>query len=299
MNSKFLTLTAVTVALGAGTYLALNKIAPQRQVEKAAAQQGPTADEVFGGELNLAAVEEAAAAPAPVENENGEPVAAPVPGSEDAVVGDLPGEEPEAAALAGDAGSEAPEEPEPATLEPTAEAAASTPPPSAPVAAEPPPAAAPVPAANVSSAEESDASASTSAAPAAEPAPVAKPQPPKPKATVRKTPPKAEPAVAWWGAESGNGLAVTYAGSAAFRKALVLMFNGDFGSADAVNASVKVLDASGKPVSGSWEVNAKNPRMLIFPVDKSGRYTVVVGAGLQDAKNRSLETSVQGPVRVQ
>lgn len=76
------------------------------------------------------------------------------------------------------------------------------------------------------------------------------------------------------------------------------MFNGAFNDASAANGSVKVTDANGKKVSGSWELSDKNPRMLVFPVNKAGKYKVVVASGLKDRNNRDLGTTIQGPVVV-
>jgi len=281
MTSKALTLGVVSVALTAGTFFVLQKIAPQKHVEEKRVQQGPTVDEVFAGTLNLAAVEESAApaieptgdpaAPAagvegeaPAEVAMGETGEAPMEGSE-APSGD-------ADAAAGDMG-----------MVDAAPAAAAPAPAPAPEASTPPPAPEPVAAA---------------AEPAPAPAPVAEAPKPKPKPKPAKK--AAAPTVAWWsGADTPDKLAMVYAGSAAYKKAVVLMFNGSFEGADSANKSIKVTDANGKAVGGNWEVGANNPRMLVLAVPKSGRYKVVVDSGLTDRNKRSLGKKLQGPVQVQ
>lgn len=284
MNTKALTLGAVSLALAAGTFVALNKIAPQRHVEKSQLPSGPSVDEVFGGQLQVAEIEEAAPAPsAAAPAEEAVPATTEMPAAEAAPT-EMATVETESSMPAAEA------EPATAPGEPTS---APAPAPTAPAAPPPATAAEPTPAPAEAAAEPAPAAA---AEPEAAPAPkaVAKPKA-KAKAKVAKA---AEPVQAWWGAESTSALSVVYAGSAAYRKAIVLMFNGSFSDAAGANASVKVLDASGKKVSGSWELNDKNPRMLVFPVNKAGKYQVVVGNGLKDRNNRSLAQAVQGPVVV-
>jgi hypothetical protein len=142
-------------------------------------------------------------------------------------------------------------------------------------------------------------------APPATPAPTATP---KPAAVVAATPrPTARPVPArtpearvtqWWGPESEASLSLIYAGSASYTRAIVLMFNGAFQDAGAAQQHLQVRDASGKAVSGSWQVGASNRRMLLFPVAQTGLYTVSVGGGLADQNGRTLGKAQQGPVRV-
>src|SRR3546814_13887474 len=47
-------------------------------------------------------------------------------------------------------------------------------------------------------------------------------------------------------------------------------------------------DASGKAVAGSWKLGSNNKAMLVFPVSRSGKFQVSVGAGLSDANQRKL-----------
>lgn len=104
---------------------------------------------------------------------------------------------------------------------------------------------------------------------------------------------------AWWQSTSSSGFNVVYAGSAAFRRALVVMGNAPFANADSANAAIKVFSAKGKPVVGSWELNAVNASMLVFPLSDTGLYRVQIGAGLSDRQNRALGTALQGTIRVE
>lgn len=160
--------------------------------------------------------------------------------------------------------AEAPVEPAP---EPTA---APTPEPT------PEPVAAPV--------EESAAPAAT----AAPRKPAAKPAPKKPQKLTQ-----------WWGPESETQLSLVYAGSAAYTRAVVLMLNGAFDDTTSAEANLRVTDAAGKAVAGKWQIGANNKRMLLFPVDKAGIYTVSVKADLTDRTGRKLGKAQKGPVRVQ
>lgn len=141
--------------------------------------------------------------------------------------------------------------------------------------------------------------------PVPEPAAAAKPQPaptqPVTPSRPASTPParKAEKLTQWWGPESATNLSVVYAGSAAYTRAIVLMFNGAFDDSGSAAKNIRVIDANGKIVSGSWQVGAKNKRMLLFPVSKAGTYTVSVGSNLVDRSGRKLDKSLKGSVRVQ
>ncbi|SEQ99272.1 hypothetical protein SAMN04488038_113140 [Solimonas aquatica] len=207
-----------------------------------------------------------------------------------------------ATAASGDEGSSpsteaAPPAPAPAAVEAPAAAQGA-----AEVAAEPPPADTQKPS--------SEAAAEVKVVP-----------PPKapPPAVEKKPAPKARPAEAatktgkasspnheaedsgkaWWqSTASSSGFSVIYAGSAAFRRALVVMGNAPFASADSANTTIKVLDASGKPVSGHWELNSVNPSMLVFPLADLGVYRVQIGAALSDRQNRTLGTALQGSIQV-
>lgn len=125
------------------------------------------------------------------------------------------------------------------------------------------------------------------AAPAATPAPV-KPAPKKPQKLTQ-----------WWGPESDTQLSVVYAGSAAYTRAIVLMLNGAFDDTASAEQNLRVTDAAGKAVAGKWQIGANNKRMLLFPVDKAGTYTVSVKADLTDRTGRKLGKAQKGPVRVQ
>ncbi len=278
--NKALTLGVISVAITAGTYFVLHAIAPQRHVEEKREQQGPTVEEVFASELNLSALDSATepaaeppAAAAPAADTAAADEAAPVDASAEPAAD-------EASLDASDAGNGDMGAVDVAAA-PAAEPAAEEP----PAAAEPPPAVEPAP------------------APVAE-APKPKAETPKPAAKPAAKPAekKAAPAKAvspWWGAESPNELSLDYAGSAAYKKAVVLMFNGTFDNADSADKNIKVRDAAGNAVSGKWELGPTNKKMLVFPVAKNGRYTVTVGNGLTDRNNRTLGKKLSGPVQVQ
>lgn len=278
--NKALTLGVISVAITAGTYFVLHSIAPQRHVEEKREQQGPTVEEVFASELNLSALDseaepatEAPAHAAPAGDTAAADEAAPVEASAEAVADEASLDAASADAGNGDMGAVD------VAAAPVAEPAAVEPPP----AAEPPPVAEPEPA----------------------PAPVAEAPKPKaeaPKAAAKPAEKKPAPAKAispWWGSESPNELSLVYAGSAAYKKAVVLMFNGTFDSADSADKNIKVKDAAGNTVSGKWELGASNKKMLVFPVAKNGRYTVTIGNGVTDRNNRTLGKKLSGPVQVQ
>ena len=144
--------------------------------------------------------------------------------------------------------------------------------------------------------EPAPSAAVAAAKPASQPKPANKPAPAKPaaKKSVAST---AKPA-SWW-ESSGNGLRVIYVGSAAFERAIVVMGNAPFANVTSASQNIRISDASGKPVAGSWKLGANNKSMLVFPVSKAGKFEVAVGAGLSDAGNRKLGQSLKGPVTVQ
>lgn len=298
MNKKVLTLAGVIAAVSVGTYTVLTLVKPHKQAEVKVADVYST-DQIFNGKLDPNAPDEtpvnattsgsAAAAPAaaaPAE-------AAPAAGTESApavatTTEAAPAASTDAMATPVEAGAAPAMAPAPAEAAPAqqqvaaaepAPAAASTPPPAAE------PAAAPAPA-------------------AAEPAPaMAEPAPaPKPKHAAKKKKTSSASASAttkaWWPAENPNELSLVYAGSASFKKAVVLMFNGAFFKPDSPNANVKVTDGKGAAVSGNWELGENNRRMLVFPVPADGTYKISVGADLTDSKNRKLGKALKGAVAV-
>lgn len=143
-----------------------------------------------------------------------------------------------------------------------------------------------------------------------EPAPEPAPAPVKPAAKPKPAPKTAAAAPAapkgktgtgiqqWWNGDIEGELSLVYAGSAAYKQAIVLLFNGPFDTTDSVNQNVSVKDGSGK-VSGSWEISSNNKRMVIFQVPKSGRYQVTVNKGVKDRTGKALKKGLQGPVYVQ
>lgn len=270
MTNKGVVIAVLALAIAVGTYFVLEQMYPH-EVEEVKIDSGVTVEEVFSGTLQPAPATEVAsapvepAAPAPAEPGAIEPAPAPV--------------EPGATEPAAMEPATEPAEPAPAALEPEPE------PTPEPEPIEPEPAPAP--------------KATPPPAPVIEPAPApAKPKAPpaKPKATPAKP---AAPAKPWWGPERADRLSLVYAGSAAYKRALVLMFNGTFDNTTSARANLQVLDGAGKPVAGAWELGASNKRMLLFPVKKAGAYTVVIKPALADNKGRTVAAPMQGPVQVQ
>lgn len=148
-------------------------------------------------------------------------------------------------------------------------------------------------------ADEAAESAPAAVEPEPAPAPAAAPaKPVKPAASSAGSKKNQNPAPTWWGRSAPGNLNLVYAGSAAYKRAIVLMFDGEFKDAAALNRSVKVTNASGKVVNARWEINAKNPRMAVLPVSAAGSYRVSVGAALADAGGRKLGTAQQGPIQI-
>ncbi|WP_051101804.1 hypothetical protein [Solimonas variicoloris] len=266
-------IAALAVVVGVGTYVGLELLLPHHKTEVTLEGLLP-ADTVFSGTLQ---------SPADVAAATATPGAAQAGAAETAPSGPAVNTD-DAAAPAAPSGAT-----ETATAPPAPEA---EPAPATEVAAAAP-AAAPEPA--------------PAAATEAAPAPAEKPAAAKPAAKARPAPAKKAGADAkrdlnaspWWQSGSGSGLQIVYAGSAAYRRAVVVMGNGPFGDAGSANQHIRVLDANGKRVAGSWEVSANNKAMLLFPVARNGRYQLVVDAGLADAQNRTLGQSLKGSVQVQ
>lgn len=275
MNKKTFGLAVIVSAVvSVGTYFGLSYLKPYKP-EAAAVFETPTAEEVLGGTMNA-----------------GEPAATTFdPASElpatTAVAEAAPSETTEPVPV--DESTPLPEASSEPAEAPVAEAAAE----SAPVevaAAEPEPAPAPEP--------------EPAAEPMPEPAPVDEPAP-KPKAASKpktKKPAasmKAEKAILpWWGTAGADELGVVYAGSAAYKKAVVLIFNGAFDNAEGLSQNVEVQNASGQKVEGTWELSANNKRMASFEVPGAGRYKVIVNAGLADRSSKALPRQLAGEVLI-
>ena len=102
---------------------------------------------------------------------------------------------------------------------------------------------------------------------------------------------------AWWLANPrSGGLNLVYVGQAAGEKTAVLLFDREVAAATA-NADIQLLDTSGKAASGGW-TQGNNGRVLAFKGLPSGRYTVIVGAGLTAGNGASFGTERVGPVYV-
>ena len=306
MNSKFLTLVVIAAVVAVGTYLGLNHVVPYQKEEAKVAQTVPV-ESVFSGGLQAPAAGEpadAAAAPAATP-------AAPTAPAPSAESNNVPTESatvsPQAEQPAAEPAAAAKPAAAPAPSKPENVAAAE---PAAPKDAEPAPAVkpaakpAPAPVAKAEPAKKPEAKAAPAAQPKA--APAAKPAASKPAAAAPA--PAAAPAkmaaapaatAPWWGPSDASHLSLIYVGSAAFQKAIVLMFNGEFSSTDSANANLQVADAKGAKVAGSWKIGPSNKRMLVFPVNSSGKYTVSVKTGLADGSGRTVAQEARGPVTVQ
>ncbi len=101
---------------------------------------------------------------------------------------------------------------------------------------------------------------------------------------------------AWWTAPSGGDFGLLYAGQPKGEPAIALLFSGQ-PSDTALNQSIKVYDAKGFLVSGSWEA-AANPRLAVLRGLRPGRYTVVVEPALADASGKAVNKGQHGPVYV-
>lgn len=112
---------------------------------------------------------------------------------------------------------------------------------------------------------------------------------------VAQAQPKADALKPWWPGSSG-GFGLVYAGQPKGEQAIALLFSGT-PTTDALNQSVKVYDAKGQAVSGSWET-AANPRLAVLRGLAPGRYTVVLDGTLADSQGQALGKPLHGPVYV-
>lgn len=287
--TKGLKIAAIAVVVGVVTYVGLEALLPHHKAEVKLSGLVP-ADSVFGGKLE--SPDQVAAAAAATPGAEAVDAGATTP-SGPAVAGDD--------AMAPSADESSDQSPSSDTAATADEAAATTvaaddagaePPAEAQAAAPPPAPAAAAPAKPVAAAK-----------PAAKPE--AKPSKPASKPVSKPADKKAPAAVAsksapWWtSAGNATGLQVIYVGSAAFERAIVVMGNAPFANVSSAAQNIHISDASGKAVAGSWKLGSNNKAMLVFPVSKSGKFQVSVGAGLSDAKNRKLGQSVKGPIVVQ
>lgn len=282
MIAKGLTISVAAVAVAAVTYFGLDMLYPQ-QHEQAVVTKTVSPDSVFG---------EGAAPPASdtaqVADDGDVAAADPyevppeweeVGGSAANAVDELPDDMADDAVEM--ASAELPSdtlEPEP-TPEPTVEPTVlPTPEPTPSPTVAPTPVATPVP------------------TPVATPKPTRSPAPVKPSATPL---PATQAAITnWWEPVIDDRLSLVYAGSAAYTRAIVLMFNGAFDTGASANANIIITDSAGATVPGSWQVGTNNKRMLQFAVTEGGLYTVKVQRDLADRSGRILGRSLDGAVAV-
>jgi hypothetical protein len=219
--------------------------------------------------------------------------------------------QPAAAPADNSAAASTPPPAESAPAQPAAAPAESAP--AQPAAAEPAPAAESAPAAEPAPAESAAAPAEEAPAPKKSKPAKAKKEHAAPAETASSAPAegshaksaakpgKGEPSTdvvsAWWPAvakQDGSKLNLSYAGEAAFEKAVVLLFS------DNVDAStgshIQLLTRDGAAASGHWEVGQQNQRMLVFRT-RPGRYTVILAPDVSGS-GKTLGTALHGPVYV-
>ncbi len=101
----------------------------------------------------------------------------------------------------------------------------------------------------------------------------------------------------WWPDEPQAGvLNLRFAGHLAGRPAIVLAFDGVFGSIESATRHISVTASNGGRINSGWEIGP-NATSLILPVSP-GYYNVALTSGLQDAQGKQLSRSLSGPVRV-
>ncbi|WP_428313261.1 hypothetical protein [Hydrocarboniphaga sp.] len=105
-----------------------------------------------------------------------------------------------------------------------------------------------------------------------------------------------KPKAPWWGPSVSNDrFGVKYVAQAADQPALLIRFSRDV-SRDAATQNIK-LSKNGKPVETAWQ-QGSDPRTLIAPNLKPGRYTVVIESQLASAAGESLGTQLKGKTRI-
>lgn len=113
------------------------------------------------------------------------------------------------------------------------------------------------------------------------------------------TPPNADAVYQWWPdarrVPTGQ-FTLIYAGQPQNRQAIALLFSRVPDPAAAAR-NIRVLDANGEPVSGSWSP-AANPRMIQLGGIKRGRYTIIINQGMTDSTQRAMAQTLSGPVYV-
>jgi len=122
------------------------------------------------------------------------------------------------------------------------------------------------------------------------------PRPEKIKPTPQKAGNGSDALTAWWTVPASGDFGLVYAGQPKGEPAIALLFS-EQPADSALNQNVKVYDAKGALVSGSWET-AANPRLAVLRGLQPGRYTVVVEPALTDASGKAVSSAQHGPVYV-
>lgn len=278
-----LVMAAAMTAVSAGTYFGLNLLPPGLLPPPIGRVQPPAPPKP--GTAPAAAPAETAAAPAPAAPAPAEPAPAEQPVTEQ----DLAEEPPPPAPTEQAAAKPAPEpEPEP---EPTQPAAQQAPALDEALAARPAPAPAPKKRPAVEVVREDSSASGTQVAKAG---PTGAPKAPK------QAPPESDVIKPWWpdaSKQPANQLKLQYAGQVQGEQAIALLFSAPL-NVDSLRQHAQVKTESGQAVSGGWELG-KNPRLAVFRGVESGRYTVLLGPQVADAKGFMLGQKLTGPVYVQ
>ena len=101
---------------------------------------------------------------------------------------------------------------------------------------------------------------------------------------------------AWWTPPASGDFGLVYAGQPKNEAAIALLFS-EQPADSALSQSVKVYDAKGTLVGGTWET-AANPRLAVLRGLQPGRYTVVVDPALANASGKAVSKGQHGPVYV-
>jgi hypothetical protein len=102
----------------------------------------------------------------------------------------------------------------------------------------------------------------------------------------------------WWNQTASNDrFGVQYVGQAAGQPTLVIRFSQQVTDPSA-QQNIKLIGADGQAVAATWEAG-QDPRVLVAPNLRSGRYTVVIDPQLASINGESLGTQLRGPTYIQ
>jgi hypothetical protein len=101
---------------------------------------------------------------------------------------------------------------------------------------------------------------------------------------------------AWWPAPNPDALNLVHAGYLGDYPAIVLLFDGEFQSADGLDRAITVTRFDGSKVEGPWQIGP-NGQALILRVPP-GQYRVDIAAILVDIKGHAISQAMGGTVFV-